>query len=63
MLFVLYRRECFVQHFSKAIGVQFMNEELGAGSRFECFISGRVIGMTVGINNMGYPVLLLLGFG
>lgn len=22
-----------------------------------------MIGMTVGINNMGYPVLLLLGFG
>ena len=53
----------FVHHFSQAIGVQFVNKKSGACGRFERFIAGRVIGMTVGVNDMGYPVLQLLGFG
>ena len=40
----------FVHHFSQAIGIQFVNKEFGAGGRFERFISGRVVGMTVSVS-------------
>jgi hypothetical protein len=53
----------FVHHFSQAIGVQFVNKKSGAGGRVERFISGRVVGMTMSVNDVGYPVLQPLGFG
>ena len=39
-----------------------MYQEPGAGGRLERLVSGRVIGMPVGVDNMGYPALHSLGF-
>lgn len=38
-------------------------EELGAGGRFECLIAGGVVGMTVSVDDVSYPVLPPLGLG
>jgi hypothetical protein len=52
-----------VHHLSQAISVQFVNKEFGAGGRFKRLIAGRVVGMTVGVNDVGYPVLQPFSFG
>jgi len=37
--------------------------EAGAGGRFESLIAGRVVGMTMGVNDVGSPVLQPFCFG
>jgi hypothetical protein len=40
-----------------------VNKEFGFGGRFERSIAGRVVGMAVGVNDVGDPVLQPLRFG
>ena len=46
----------FVHHLAQSVGIQFVYEVLGTGGSLNRLVSGGVIRMPVGIDDMGDPV-------